>query len=121
MAVTEVPIGDLEAIGKLGNVKGEDGSFFANTFTDTISRIIGVLTIIAGIWFLLQLIIGGIAWIQAGADKQGAENARKRLTNGFIGLLVTVLAYALLGVVGAFVGIDIINLNSAIVNIAPKP
>lgn len=89
-------------------------------FVDVISKIIGVLTVAGAIWFIFQLFTGAIGWISAGSDKQALDNAKKRLTNAVIGLLIVIISYALIAAVGMFLGIDIINLEGLITNTAIK-
>ena len=100
------------AAGKsLGTIGGEGLGPFAKktgnpiaSITSAISGVIGILTVIATIWFLIQFLIGGIAWISSAGDKTKLTEARERLTNAFIGLLVVVAGWAILAVAGQFFG-----------------
>lgn len=74
-------------------------------FTKFISSTIGLMTIIAIIWFIFTLITGAIAMISAGSDKASLENARKKITNGLIGLVVTIAAIFIIDLVGNLIGI----------------
>ena len=101
----------------LGTIGGEGLGPFAKSssnpiqnITSAISGIIGFMTVAAAIWFLIQILIGGIAWISSAGDKTKLTEARDRLTNAFIGLLVVVAAWAILAVAGQFFGwTDILN------------
>lgn len=111
----------LGTINGLGNQLGTvTQANFGVTFADVISQILGLLTAIGALWFVFRFITSAISWISAGGDKQGVENARSKMTQAVIGLGITVAAYALIGLVGAFFGIDIINLNNLIRNLGPK-
>lgn len=114
-------LGTFNGIGPLGNIGfgADPGQQSANAFTDIFSKILGVLTIVAGIWFMIQLILGAFGWLAAGGDKQHLENAKKRITNAVIGLFLVVISYSLVGIVGAFLGIDILNLGFTIRNLVP--
>ncbi len=75
-------------------------------FGGFISRIIGVITIVAFIWFLFVFITGAISIIGAGSDKQAMETAKKKITAGLIGLVVTVAAIFVVRLIGSFLGIE---------------
>lgn len=64
-----------------------------------ISRFIGILTIIGIIFFVIQIIFAGYAFISAQGDPKKIEAARKRLTDGILGLTIVVVALG----VGAFI------------------
>lgn len=75
-------------------------------FGSFISGIIGVALIAASLWVLLMLIQGGLEWIGSGGDKSGLENARNRITNALIGLLIVFAAWAIYLVILQFFGIS---------------
>jgi len=74
-----------------------------------LSRVVGFLTIAASLWFLIQILIAGLAWISAGGEKNKLTEARERLTNSFIGLVVVVAAWAILALTGVFFGVEFTN------------
>jgi len=74
-----------------------------------LSRVVGFLTIAASLWFLIQILIAGLSWISAGGEKNKLTEARERLTNSFIGLVVVVAAWAILALVGVFFGVEFTN------------
>jgi len=93
-----------------------------NILASIMSKVIGVMTIGAGIWFLFQAIIAGYNFMSAGGDKTRIENARQRLTNSLIGIAIVVAAYGLLALIGSFMGIEFLNLGKLFGNItAPQP
>ena len=101
------PSGGFKGIGPLGNPTGTG----IDAFTKFISSAIGLMTIVAIIWFIFTLISGAIAMITAGSDKASLESARKKITTGLIGLVVTVAAIFLIDLIGYLIGIpDILNL-----------
>ncbi len=126
--LAQTRIGRFNGLGKIGEtceITFPGGTCAVTTdpvnkFALILSQIIGVLTIIAALWFIFTLFTGAIAWVSAGSDKQALDNAKKKITNGLIGLFITVAAYALIGVIGYFLGIDIINLSELINNVVPK-
>ena len=103
------PPGGFKGIGT-GPFSNPTGSGI-ETFTKFISSVVGLMTIIAIIWFIFTLITGAIAMITAGSDKASLESARKKITTGLIGLVVTIAAIFLIDLIGYLIGIpDILNL-----------
>lgn len=94
--------GSFTGIGKFA----ESGANGATQFTNIISAAIGVMTIVAIIWFVFIFITGAISIIGSGGDKQALESARKKITTGAIGLIIVILAIVLINLVGRFVGIS---------------
>ena len=95
----------------LGTIGGEGLGPFAKTTSNPvqtmitgISGVIGMLTIVAAIWFLIQVTLAGISWISAAGDKNKLTEAREKLTNAFIGLVVVVAGWAILALAGQFFG-----------------
>jgi hypothetical protein len=80
-----------------------------NELNSVVSIIIGFLTAISAIWFMIRLIIGGISWVSAGGDSKAAQSARETITNAVMGLAIVVAAYAIVSVVGSLMGINILD------------
>jgi hypothetical protein len=74
-----------------------------------ISNIIGFITAIGGVFFVLYFVIGAFEWISSGGDKGKVEKARNRMINGAIGLVILVASYAIIGLLGSFIGLDLLN------------
>lgn len=100
-------IGEGEGFGPFSKVT-DFGSATA-TLETILSKIVGFLTIIGGVWFGLQLILGAFSWISAGGNKESLKNAQDKIVNAVIGLVILVAAYALISVMGMLVGLDILN------------
>lgn len=97
----------------LGTIGGEGlGPFGANPgdgisgISKIVSSVIGLMTIAGGIWFLFQIITGGLNWISAGGDKAKLQSSRDRITNSIIGLIVVVASWSILALAGTFFGVD---------------
>ena len=74
-----------------------------------ISNVLGILTTIGGLLFIYTFIQGAINWISAGGDSGKIQKARDQMTQGAIGLIILVAAYAIIGLIGSIAGIDILN------------
>jgi hypothetical protein len=80
-----------------------------NKFNAVLGAIIGVLTLLAGLWFLFQFIIGGLNYLSAGGDKHAVEAAQQRLQNAIVGLVIVIIATVVVGLFGTILGLDILN------------
>lgn len=97
-------------LGPFGNI-GLDATSGLKGVTNAVSSVIGVMTLGAAIWFMFQFLIGGINWISSGGDKGKLEQARDRLTNAFLGLVVVVAGWGILALAGKFFNFDILLTN----------
>ncbi len=102
------PFGNIgENIAK-GAAGGEAG---LKAVTGAVSSVIGVMTVAAAIWFIFQFMTGGFYWITSAGDKAKLNEARDRIQNAFIGLIVVVAGWAVLALAGQFLGYDIVIKN----------
>lgn len=76
---------------------------------NVVSTIIRLVLIIAFVLAFIMLLVGGIRWIMAGGDEKSVEKARNTITAALIGLVVVLIAYALIRIVETFFGISIIT------------
>jgi hypothetical protein len=117
------PPGGFTGFGKLGNVGSQEEAL--STFSKFISSTIGIMTIIAIIWFVFIFITGAIAWMGAGGDKNALETAKKRITTGIIGLAITIIAVFIISLIGRLLGIEnilnITNLFNLVTGVSSTP
>lgn len=97
VAVTVNPDGTTDATSKASSL---------------ISQIIGILTIFAFIWFGFQIILAGYQFITSSGDPKKAETARKRLTDGIIGVLIVTIALGVTSLIASLLGAgNVFDLN----------
>ncbi len=89
---------------------------FGDSLERILSTVIGFLTIFAGLYFMINFIVGGINLSTAGGDTNKVEDAKKRMTNGALGLIIVVASYSIIYIIGTVLGIDILNLSATIEN-----
>lgn len=108
LAQQSKPLGTLggEDLGPFGIGATED---IGSRFAGAISSIIGFLTIVAGLFFIFQFIIGAIQWLASGGDKAGLQASRDKITNSLIGLILMVAAIAIISLLGEFLGFKILD------------
>jgi hypothetical protein len=81
------------------------------TFGGIVSGLISFVMIIAALVFFFMLVMGGIQWMLSGGDKAGAEAARNKITAALIGLVIVFSAWAIVQLVNAVFGVNILNLT----------
>lgn len=113
IAQKEIDLGTLEApnIGPLGDV-GESAERAGDLFNQIIASSVGLITLIAAIWFVFLIITGAYGIMSAGGDKTSIEGARTKITNGIIGFVVVIAGIFIVELIGSLLGYDLI-LNPA--------
>lgn len=102
-----IDFGQLKGVGPLGSPTDTG----ITNFQTVISSAIGVMTIVAFIWFVFVFITGAIGIISSGGDKTALESASKRITNGIIGVVVVIAAIAVVSLLGTIFGIEFLNIS----------
>jgi len=108
-----------------GGFKGIGTGILANpngigTFTNIISSAIGLLTIVAFIWFVFTFITGAIGIMTAGSDKQKLEGARQKIVNGIIGVVVVISAVFVISLIGTLFNISFLDLSTLFSKLMPQ-
>jgi cytochrome bd-type quinol oxidase subunit 2 len=101
----------------LGTLKGLPGGYDPGTtkesamesLSNIFSNVLGVMTIVGGLMFVLYFVLGGISWLTSGGEREKVEKAKKQMTNAAIGLIVVVASYAIAFIVGKVLGIEILD------------
>lgn len=94
------------------NLKGKS----TLTTENLLSTVVGVLTLVAFIYFAIQLILAGYAFMSAEGDKNKLDAARNKLTNGILGITIIVVALGLASLIAHIIGLDsIFNLEDMFV------
>ncbi len=114
------PLGSVggEGLGPFGlkvDQYSGDPAVALGDITNIISSIIGVMTIAAGIWFLIHILIGGLRWLGSEGDKTKLQEAQNRITNAFVGLIIVVAGWSILALSGRFLGFENILIPTSII------
>ncbi|HLD24812.1 MAG TPA: hypothetical protein VJB96_02735 [Patescibacteria group bacterium] len=75
-----------------------------------ISSLIGGFLILSFIATLVYMLLGGFDWATSGGDKTKLQSARDKITNALVGLVVVGASWAVMMIVGNFIGIEFPNL-----------
>lgn len=88
--------GSVEPPPGVAEYNAAAGGFGLITF---ISNIIRLITVIAGIWTLFNLVIAGMTYISSANDVKGIEKAWQSIYMSLIGLLVIVGSFTITAIV----------------------
>lgn len=105
--------GFVQGLGKLG-FETTAISSGPTLFSSILATAIGIMTMIASIWFIFVFLTGAISIIGSGGDKGAFEAAQKKIRTGLIGLVVVISAIFLIDLVGWLIGINLIDIEAMI-------
>jgi len=72
----------------------------ASSMGGFVSMIVDIITIVSGLYFLINFAMGGLGYATGGGDDKELAKARKTITNSLIGFILVVSAYFVVGYVG---------------------
>ena len=88
-----------------------------NDIVGIIRAVIQFILVVAFVLAFIMLLIGGIRWITAGGDEKGVAGARNMITAALIGLVIVLVAYAIILLGETFFNVNIISEGVSIPNI----
>ena len=108
----------LRGIGPLG-LEGEISSQGGTMLERMLSGLIGIMTFVAGIWFIIKIIVAGYGFISAGGNSEEMKKSREAITNSLIGLTIVVAAIFLLSLIGNLLHVNFLDIGALIETISP--
>lgn len=75
-------------------------------FETLAGNLIGIITIIAVLFFIIQIIFAGYAFISSQGDQKVMESTRKRLTEAVLGLVIVIIALGLGNLIAYLLGLS---------------
>lgn len=103
LAISLAPPGGFKGLGT--GPLANPGTNAVPVFAQFLSSVIGLMTIIAFIWFVFKFITAAISFISAGGDKQAIESAKEKIKYAIVGIVVVVSAIFLIDLIGSLIGI----------------
>jgi hypothetical protein len=86
----------------VNQIGGNEAGNTAGDFTELIKKIINILLFLVGAIAVIMIIIGGLRYVISGGDQGQITGAKNTILYAVIGLVVAVLAYAIVNwVLGA--------------------
>lgn len=99
----------------LGPLKGFPGAYepegkgAGDTITKVVSNLLGILTIIAGLWFTINFLLAGLEWISSSGNPEKVQKAQNKMIHSAVGLITVVAAYSIAFIVSKILGVNILN------------
>ena len=84
-----------------------------------ISTIIGVITIVAVLFFIIKFFTGAFSMITAGEDKGKFTSGLEKIKHAILGLILIVASYSLIALLGTVIGIQMLDVGDLIRSVAP--
>lgn len=86
-----------------------------------VSSIIGLLSVVGVIYFALQIIFAGYAFLGAQGDPKKIESARDRISQSVLGLFIVLIAIFFASLIATLAGMSgIFNLSSVVNTLTVK-
>lgn len=102
-------IGSIQPISESRAPESLDSAGFTSSLELYISDIIGAITVLAILFFIVFSFLAAYEWVTAGSDSSKVEKAKNRFIWGTLGLVLVVASYAIVGLIGSLVGVPILN------------
>lgn len=109
----------FSGIGTLGLQNARASEAFG-VFGNFISASIGLITVIAIIWFVFIIVSGSLSIISSGGDKNSLESAKKRISAGVIGLVVLIASLFILDIIGKIFGFNALDISGMLFSLTIK-
>lgn len=90
-----------------------------NNIVNVVSGAIQFILVVAFVLAFVFLILGGVRWIVAGGDEKAVAGARGMITAALIGLVIVLVAFAIIRLVEIFFQVQIISGGVTIPTINP--
>jgi hypothetical protein len=114
---TDIPLGGFTPPTPAYSEGSEDPDTALANLEAFISNLIGFLTVLGSLFFVVYFVIGAFQWITSGGDKGSLEKARNRMMYGALGMILIIAAYSILGLLSGLIGLDFLNPAEQIRNI----
>lgn len=107
LAAADIPLGN--EVGGVGPFQTSISTGVQTGLGTFLSNIITTITVVGSLAFVIFFTMGGLKWITAGGDKTKVSEAQTSMTQAAIGLIAIVSSFFIIGIVGAVLGLDILN------------
>ncbi len=116
---SEIPgAGSIRPITKQYSENSEQsGEIALSNFEKIISTSIAVITIVAGLFFLIKTFTAFFSIVTAGPDAGKIKKAKDQVVHSILGIILLVVAYSMVGLFGSIVGLNILDVKGSILTI----
>ena len=121
IAADTTGIGSLQPVSdaRAPEAVTKEGTFVLRSLETYLGDIIGVITILATLFFIVYAFLAAFEWVTSGGDSGKVAKARDRLIWSTLGLILIVASYAIVGLIGSLVGINILEPAELIKSVVP--
>jgi hypothetical protein len=116
---TTTSIGNIEPVTQARAPENLSEDAVVGSLETYISDIIGVITVLAALFFVVYAFLAAFDWISAGGDSGKVAKARERLMWSTLGLILMVAAYSIIGLIGSLIGINLLEPGQLIKSLVP--
>jgi hypothetical protein len=95
-------IGSIQPITEARAPETLDNAGFTGSLELYISDIIGTITALAVLFFIVYSFLAAFEWVTAGGESGKVEKAKNKLVWGTLGLILIVATYAIIGLLEAW-------------------
>lgn len=104
---------DLVQQAQSADLPGSGGGDASERFGNLLGTLMSGIMMIAAILVFLYLIWGAIEWITSGGEKGKLEEARNKITNAILGIIVLAASTAIFVLVQNFLGICVLDFGGS--------
>ena len=79
------------------------------TLPGLVNAAINLILVVAALLFVFSILTGGIKIILTGGRGDKMDEAKRHLTNAFVGIFIVFSIYAAMSLVSAFYGVDLLT------------
>lgn len=94
-----------DAISKLESAGGGNG----NGIFVLLNSFFKLAGVVAGIFFVIQIILAGFTWIGASGDEKKTHKAWATIWQSLLGITIVASAFIIAGAIGTVLNINILN------------
>lgn len=114
-------IGGGKELGPWADI-GESGTtitLVALRLTSLLSRVISIMTVIAGLYFMFNIFIAAYGYLHAGGSDEKVKQSTDSMLHSIIGLIIVIAAYAIISLLGTLLGFEILKPGKFIQKLGP--
>ena len=89
------------------------------TLETYLSDIIGIITTLGALFFIVHSFIAAFNWITAAGDKGKIQKAQDRLIWSTLGLVLMIATYAIIGLIGTMIGLNLLEPGQMLNSVVP--
>lgn len=113
-----MPLWTLIAQTQLGEFEAPSNAFSQGSDTTegalsnlelVLSNAIGLMTVVGGLFFIFYFLMGAFQILSAAGDSGKVQSGQQRITMAVLGLVILVAGYAIIGLIGSVVGLDLLG------------